>query len=128
MAKEQDRSVLDYMPNLTGTLMGIGVASADVFVRLTIDEASLQLNRPGGSTTCRSTTYCSKVGGRGQHLLLTVLRYVSFLDYTAEFLERTIITCHLHEGYSQKIAHTGNENFRKTHTHTHKGKQTGNMY
>jgi hypothetical protein len=66
--------------------------------------------------------------GGGQHLLPTVLRYVSFLDYTAEFLERTIITCHLHEGYSQKIAHTGNENFRKTHTHTHKGKQTGNMY
>jgi len=70
LAKEQDRSVLDYMPNLTGTLMGIGVASADVFVRLTIDEASLQLNRPGGSPTCRCTTYCSKEGGGNIYCLL----------------------------------------------------------
>jgi hypothetical protein len=60
LSKTQDRSVLDYKPNLTGNLMGMDVASTDVSVRLSVYEASRQLNRLGGSNTCRCTTDWSK--------------------------------------------------------------------
>jgi hypothetical protein len=60
LSKNQDRSVLDYKPNLTGTFMGIDAASADVSMRLSVNEASWRLNRLGGSNTCRCTMDCSK--------------------------------------------------------------------
>jgi hypothetical protein len=101
LAKTQDRSVLDFKPNLTGTLMGIDVASTDVSMRLSVNEASWQLNRLGGSNTCRCTMDCSKSSTYScrrvkvmytknvtidrQHLLPNVLRYVLFLYFETKF-------------------------------------------
>jgi hypothetical protein len=90
MAKTQNRSVLDYKPYLTGTLMGIDVASPDASMRLSVNKASQRLNRLDSSNTCRCTINCLKSStclcaqqsvtmvGR-QHLLPTFLRYILFL-------------------------------------------------
>jgi hypothetical protein len=57
--KTQHRSVLEYTPQPTGTLMGIDITMADVSVKLSVNEARRWLNRLG-SNTCRCIKDCFK--------------------------------------------------------------------
>jgi hypothetical protein len=78
LAKSQDRSVLEYEPHLTGTLMGINIATADLSVRTTVNEASQQLNRLGICNRCRCTTDCSNS---------SICAEACLIDFEAKFLE-----------------------------------------
>jgi hypothetical protein len=56
----QDRSTLEFQPNVTGDLMGIDISIPNFQTDLSVTDASRLFNMLGGSVFCKCTTDCAK--------------------------------------------------------------------